>query len=116
MGLERAQSSRADDFIDGFADHLVASAIDEMRISLADEAVGQIAAAAHQHERRAIDDRLQLRLAGAQRLFGTLALGQFLKAADRAIDIACRVLQWRDINQDWNLRAVRPLNEQFRTS
>ena len=90
--LQRAQTARADHFVDAFADHLVALAIDEMGISFADEAVAQIAPAAHQHERRAIDDRLQLRLAGAQRLFGAFALRQFLKAADRAIDVSLRIL------------------------
>ena len=69
-----------------------------MGVRFADEPIAQIAAAAHQHERRAVDDRLQLRLAGAQHLFGAFKLGQFLKAADRAIDAAFGVLQWRHIH------------------
>ena len=69
-----------------------------MGISFADEPIAQIAAAAHQHERCAVDYRFQLRRAGAQRLFGAFKLGQFLKAADRAIDAAFGVFQWRDIH------------------
>src|SRR6516225_8821289 len=73
--LQRPQAARADHLVNGLADYCVALASDEMGIGLADEQVTQIASAAHQHERRAIDDRLQLRLAGAQRLFGAFDLG-----------------------------------------
>src|SRR5438874_1957289 len=45
-----------------------------------------------------------------------LAFRQFLKAADRAVDAAFRILQWRNIHQDRDLRTVGPLDDQFRAS
>src|SRR5580700_318796 len=83
----------ADRLGDGLADDLFAPRSDQLRVGLADEAVMQIAAAAHQHERRAVDHRLQFGLAGAQRFLNALAFGQGLKAADRAFNAARFILE-----------------------
>ena len=84
-----------------------------MRVGFADEAITQIAAASHQHERRAIDDGLQFRFAGAQRLFGPLAFGQFLKAADRSFNPAGGVLERLHTHQHRDARAVGPFDNEF---
>src|SRR5262249_3281252 len=115
MRLESAETTLADHLFDRLADHRVALVPGEIGISLADEAITQVAAAAHQHERRAIDDRLQFGLAGAQRLLGAFAFSQFLKAANSAISLPLGVLQWRDIHQHRDSRTVRPLDKQFGT-
>ena len=49
---------------------------------------------------------MQLGFAGAQRLFGALALGQFLKAADGAFDAAQVILDRLNIHQHRNSGAV----------
>ena len=56
---------------------------------------------------------MQFRFAGAQRLFDALALGQFLKAADGALDASRWVPERRRIHQHWDLRAIGPLDHQF---
>ena len=88
IGPQRVVALGAEHLADGPADNVFAAAADQMRVGLADKAVTEVAAAPHQHEWRAIDDRLQFRFAAAQDFFGALALGKLLKAADRALDAA----------------------------
>ena len=113
IGAQRNETPLAESFRDGLADNLVTMPAHRLRIGIADEAIAQVARAPHQHERRAIDDRMQLRFAGAQRLFDALALGQFLKAADGALDASRWVPERRRIHQHWHPRAIGPLDHQF---
>src|SRR6202043_2454160 len=96
----------ADRFDDGLADDLFAAGADQLRIGLADEAVMQIAAAAHQHERGGVDDRLQFGFAGAQRFLDALAFGQGLEAAYRALQPARPALERGDVHQHRHPRPV----------
>ena len=108
---QRVKTLVADRFGDGLADDLFAPSSDQLRIGLADEAVMQIAAAAHQHERRAVDDRLQLGLAGAQRFLDALAFGQGLEAAYRALQPARFALERGDVHQHRHPRPVGLLDD-----
>ena len=110
---QRVETLLPDHFRDRLADDIVARPADHLRVGLADEAVSQIAAASHQHEGRAIDDGLQFRFAGAQRVFGALAFGQFLEAADGTLDTAGSVQERRGIHQHRNSRAIRPFDDEF---
>ena len=103
---QRVVALGADRFDDGLADDLFARNADQLRVGLADETVVQIAAATHQHERRAVDDRLQFGLAGAQRFLDALAFGQGLKAAYRALEAARFALERRDVHQHRDARPV----------
>src|ERR1700722_6436600 len=103
---QRVETLVADRFGDGLADDLFAPNADQLRVGLADETVVQVPAAAPQHERRAVDDRLQFGLAGAQRFLDALALGQGLKAAHRAFNAARFALQRRDVHQHRHQRPV----------
>jgi hypothetical protein len=96
---QRVVARGADRFDDGLADDLFARNADQLRIGLTDETIVQIAAATHQHERRAVDDRLQFGLAGAQRFLDALALGQGLKAAHRALHPARSAPERCDVHQ-----------------
>ena len=111
VGPQRRKALRAECVDDGLADDVFAAQPDQLRIGLADEAIMQGAVAAHQHERRAVDDRLQLGFAGAQRFLGALAFGQLLKAAHRAFDAAGRTLERRDVHQYRDARAVGPFDD-----
>src|ERR1700722_12035186 len=113
VGTERLEALLAEDLADRLAENFAALAPEQMRIGLAHEAIAHVAAASQHHERRAVNDRLQLGLAGAQRIFGPLALGQFLKAADRALDAAGVVLERLDIHQHRNARAVRLFDDKL---
>ena len=95
MRPQRGKTFMPDRLGNGLADDVLAAPPDQLRIGLADEAVVQVAAAAHQHERRAVDDRLQFGLAGAQRFLDALAFGQGLKAANRALQPARSALDSR---------------------
>ena len=113
IGAQRIEALFAEHFRDGPADDLVAATAYQVRISLADEEITQFAAAPHQHERRTVDDGLQFRLARAQRFFSALAFGQFLKAADGALDAAGCVLERHHVHQHWDARAVGPFDDEL---
>src|ERR1700722_20239764 len=113
IGTERLEALLAEDLADRLAENFAALAPEQMRIGLAHEAIAHVAAASQHHERRAVDDGLQLGLAGAQRVFGPLALGQFLKAADRAFDTTGIVLERLDIHQHRNACAVRLFDDKL---
>ena len=84
-----------------------------LRVGLADETIMQIAAAAHQHEGGAVDHRLQLGFAGAQRFLDALAFGQGLKAAHRALNAARSALERRYVHQHRHARPVGLFDDDF---